>query len=128
MHAEEILRRYQAETAEFEHKILLINVNRSATENSLYEATRYAWRLSTKKAEKANYILPIQQGLIVGAFIATEWIEATPENFPGREAFGGRWAFIGKEAPDKIKKLYVGKLIPDKYRKQGAANPIKYSY
>jgi hypothetical protein len=29
-------------------------------------------------------ILPALQGLIVGAFVATEWLEATAERFPGR--------------------------------------------
>ena len=42
MHAEEIIRRYSAEPATFRHKALLITVNRSAAERSLYEATRYA--------------------------------------------------------------------------------------
>jgi hypothetical protein len=42
MHAKEIVRRYAAEPAVFEDKALLISVNRSAAERSLYEATRYA--------------------------------------------------------------------------------------
>lgn len=42
MHSSEIIKRYCAETARFEHKALLISVNRSALEVSLYEATRYA--------------------------------------------------------------------------------------
>ena len=128
MHAEEIVRRYKAETAVFEHKVIMIKVNRSALENDLYEATRYAWRLSKAKAKKADYILSVQMGLIVGAFVAMDWIEATSENFPRKEPFVDRWAFVGHEAPTKIKKLYVGKVIHDDYRKKGAANPIKYSY
>lgn len=51
MHAKEIMRRYRAEPAEFQHKALLINVNRTATETSLYEATRYAWKISKAKAK-----------------------------------------------------------------------------
>ena len=42
MHADEIARRYAAPVADFSHRALLINVNRSALEVSLYEATRYA--------------------------------------------------------------------------------------
>ena len=45
MHAKEIIKKYTAETANFQHKALLISVNRSATERSLYDATRYAWRV-----------------------------------------------------------------------------------
>jgi hypothetical protein len=52
-------------------------------------------------------------------------------NFPGRvegDGIPGRFAFIGEEAPADMKKLYVGKRVPDEYRKRGAANPIKYTW
>ena len=70
MHASEIIRRYAAEPAVFKHKALLISVNRSAAETSLYEATRYAWKISRSKAERADVILATLQGMIVGAFVA----------------------------------------------------------
>lgn len=131
MHAEEIIRRYSAEPAAFHHRALLISVNRSAAERSLYDAIRYAWKIDIKKATKAEVILATTQGLIVGAFVADEWFEATAANFPGRaegDGAPGRFGFVGKEAPDHIKKLYVGKRVPDSYRKRGAANPIKYTW
>jgi hypothetical protein len=133
MHAKEIMRRYAAEPAVFQHKALLISVNRGAvdTERSLYEATRYAWKISKSKAEEAEVILATVQGLIVGAFVADEWLPATVENFPSRAVGGGepqRLGFRGREAPEAIKKLYVGKRVPDEYRKPGAANPIKYTW
>jgi uncharacterized protein len=46
MHAKEIIRRYSAESAVFRHRALLISVNRSTAERSLYDATRYAWKIS----------------------------------------------------------------------------------
>jgi hypothetical protein len=131
MHAKEIIRRYSAEPAVFRHKALLISVNRSAAERSLYDATRYAWKISRTKAKQAEVILATMQGLIVGAFIAHEWLEATAANFPGRaedDGVPGRFGFVGEEAPDDLKKLYVGKRVPDKYRKRGAANPLKYTW
>lgn len=128
MHAKEIIARYCAEPAVFWHRVLLINVNKTATETSLYEATRYAWKVSKPKAEQAEYVLATRQGLIVAAFVADRWLEATPTNFPGREESEGRFGFIGHEAPLEIKRLYVGKRVPDEYRKKGAANPIKYSW
>ena len=85
MHAKEIIRRYSAEPAVFRHKALLISVNRSAAERSLYDATRYAWKLSKVKAKQAEVVLATMQGLIVGAFVAHDWLEATAANFPGRE-------------------------------------------
>lgn len=128
MHALEIIRRYAAEPADFQHKAMLINVNRSAADTSLYEATRYAWRVSRSKAERAEVVLPTVQGLIVGVFVASQWLGATSDNFPGRETARGRFGFIGEEAPKRLRALYVGRRVPDEYRKPGAANPIRYTW
>ena len=128
MHAREIIGRYCAEPAVFHHKVLLISVNRSATETSLYEATRYAWKLKKSKAEQAEAVLATRQGEIIGAFIAHRWLAATTENFPGRDTIPGRVGFEGEDAPENIKKLYLGRRVPDEYRKAGAANPIKYTF
>lgn len=128
MHAMEIIRRYAAKPAVFQHRALLITVNRSALDTSLYEATRYAWKVSLAKAKRAEVILPTLQGLIVGAFIASQWLEASADNFPGREPVPGRFGFVGTEAPDAIGALYIGKRVPEEYRKPGAANPIRYTW
>lgn len=128
MHVKEIINRYCAEPAEFHHKALLINVSRSALEAPLYEATRYAWKINKSKAEQADVILATNQGMIIGAFIAEKWLEATPDNFPGRETIQGRFGFIGHQASPDFEKIYVGKRVPDEFRKRGAANPIKYSW
>ncbi|MGH7476000.1 MAG: LEM-3-like GIY-YIG domain-containing protein [Longimicrobiales bacterium] len=127
-HAKEIIRRYSAEPAVFQHRAILISVNRSAAERSLYDATRYAWKISKSKAKQAEVVLATMQGLIVGAFVAHDWLEATPANFPGRDGVPGRLGFVGEDAPGAIKSLYVGKRVPDEYRKRGAANPIKYTW
>jgi uncharacterized protein len=105
-----------------------ISVNRSAAETSLYEATRYAWKISRRKAIQAEVILSTLQGLIVGAFVAEDWLKATAENFPGHTEAPGRLGFVGREAPAVLQTLYVGKRVPDEYRKRGAANPIKYTW
>ncbi len=42
----------------------------TATETSLYEATRYAWKISKSKAKQAEVILATRKRLVVGAFIA----------------------------------------------------------
>jgi hypothetical protein len=128
MHAKEIVKRYCAEPAEFRHKVLLISVNRSANERSLLDATRFAWKVSPAKAREAEVILATRQGLIVGAFIADEWLEATAANFRDLGHEPGRFGFIGRDAPADIAKLYVDKRVPDKFRKRGAANPIRYTW
>lgn len=128
MHATEIINRYGAKPAVFRHKALLISVNRSADDTSLYEATRYAWKISRKKAEQAEVILATRRGVIAGAFVAHRWLDATAVAFPGHEDAPGRLAFVGGEAPADIAALYVGKRVPDEYRRRGAANPIKYTW
>ena len=128
MHAQEIIYRYKAEPAVFKHQAILININRTALEMSVYEATRYAWRISKKKAEQAEIIVAVCQGIIVDVFVAEIWMPATIAHFPNREPVPGRYGFVGTEANDKIRKMYLRKRIPDRYRKKGAANPIKYTY
>jgi hypothetical protein len=128
MHALEIIGRYAAAPVVFVHKAVLISVNRSVYETSLYEATRYAWKISRRRAIEGEVILSTLQGLIVGAFVADAWLPATSENFPGREAVPGRYGFVGRDAPTDIAVLYVGKRVPDEFRKRGAANPIKYTW
>lgn len=128
MHAEEIIKTYSAETAVFRHKAILISVNRSAAESDLYEATRFAWRLSKTRAEQADIVLPTVQGLIKGAFTVTSWLEATSENFPGKETMNGRYGFIGSESSLDDYREYIGKRVPKEYRERGAANPIKYTW
>lgn len=127
-HATEIIRRYAAEEATFPDRALLIKVNRSATETSLYEATRFAWKVNIKKAEQAQVVLAVSQGMIVGAFTVDRWLQATSENFPGRESEPERYGFEGREAAPELKKQYVGKRIPAEYRRRGAAGPVRYTW
>ena len=103
MHAAEIISRYAAKPAVFRHRVLLISVNRSATEFSLYEATRYAWKVSRTNAKKADVVLATVQGLIVDAFVADDWLPATPKNFPGREPMPNRFGFVGRVAPPELR-------------------------
>lgn len=132
MHAIEVIQRYAAEEAEFsQHKVMLISINRSVDESDLFQATRFAWKVNVVHASKAEVVLPTVRGLIVGAFIPKEWKQATPVNFPGipvSDSDAERYGFDGDVAPDEIANLYVGKRVPDRFRKRGAANPIRYAW
>ncbi|WP_429097000.1 hypothetical protein [Aeromonas veronii] len=55
-------------------------------------------------------------------------VRTFPNNFPGRETVEGRYGFVGHEASEVIKAMYVGKRLPDEFRKRGASNPIKYTW
>ncbi len=127
MHSKQIIESYQAKEIDFQHKVLMITVNNSVLEReSVYEAVRHAWRLSKSKAEQAELVLALQQGLVVGVFVPEKWMKATAKNFPGRPDRPGRWGFVGYEAPEEIAKHYLRTRLPDSMRKRGAANPVKY--
>lgn len=71
------------------------------------------------------------QGLIKGAFVAREWKPVTAENFPGLVddgTFSGRFGFEGEEAEESVLLDYVGKRVPEDFRKRGAQNPIRYTW
>jgi hypothetical protein len=125
-------------TAEFaDHaKLLLIGVNETIgkvreRKLTLIDAVRYSWVLSPKKAEQAEYILAVADGLIRGVYVAEKpWLPATKENFPDIPDDHGNWdrqkkryGFRGHAAPNDIWNLYVGKRVPDEWRNYG--NPIR---
>lgn len=131
MHADEIIRLYEAPQAEFRHNVILINVNKSSEDQELLDAVRYAWKISPVKARKYDYVLAVRRGLIIGVFKATEWLPATAENFPdfNRAGYGpreGRYGFRGTPAADDVQRQYLHKRVPDEHRRPGAANPIRY--
>lgn len=131
MHAKEILNKYAAEEAEFSHKVLMITINKSVSEYSIYNATRFAWKLSNKKVKEVEYVLAVIQGIIVDVFKPTEWKIALTKNFPEFNNFDDqpkRMGFVGVQAEQDILNQYLRKRVPSKYRKKGAANPVKYSF
>lgn len=130
MHAKEIVEKYAAEEANIEHKVLMITINKSVAEYSIYNATRFAWKLSKKKVKEVEYVFAVIQGIIVDVFKPTEWKIALANNFPefNFEDQPKRIGFVGERAEQFILDKYLRKRVPPKYRKKGAANPVKYSF
>ena len=129
MNAIEIINKYAAEGAVFEHRVLMITINKTVTKRNIYDATRFCWKLSESKLKTVEYVLAVTQGIIIGVFEPTEWKVATIENFPEfYDDVPSRMGFVGIEAAEAIKEMYLRKRVPAKYRKRGAANPIKYSF
>jgi hypothetical protein len=120
MHAREVIRLYEAPLAIFKHKVLLLNVSKMAEERSIYDAVRFCWSVALDRAKNCDYVLAIQRGMILRAFRAEEWLEATPDHFPGFPVVNGRkYGFVGSEAPKEVQALYCQKRLPRKYRGQG---------
>ena len=115
-------------------RLLLINVNNlqdRSDVNQVYDQVRLSWRLSPAKARQADYVLAVVKGVIVGAFVADEWMKATPSNFPELHVSRpdeSRWGFRGRKAPDDVWSRFVGdrgKRI-DNAKMRHRQNPIRY--
>lgn len=128
MHHRQVEEAYNAPELVPKHKLLVININRSFEdgERTLYDAVRFAWRISADNANKCDYVLANVKGVIKGAFEADEWLDVTIDNFPSREPSEGRRGFHGRIAPKEIQDLYVGKRVPADFVKKGASNPVRY--
>ena len=126
-HVEEIIQQYEAEPFEVGEPLVLISMHATFEQGrSIYDAVRYAWKVNLAKVTERRLVLANNRGTVVGAFRPSRWLEATRENFPQWNPIEGRYGFEGEEAEESILKKYVGKLVPEQYRLQGAANPIKY--
>ena len=134
-HSRQIIEHYEAPEAVFKHKALLICINQEAIERgSIYEAVRYQWRIDPSRADRADIVLAVYYGLIVGAFIVDgKWLSMTVENIkkfplakPAKKGEKPRWGFVGHPAPDEIANLYLRKRAPK--RKRGEAAPFKYIF
>ena len=126
-HAQQIIERYTAPDAVLKDKIIEITVNLSAANFSLYDATRFAWRVSLPRSSEAEFAVAVVNGLIVEVFEIEKWLPATIENFPTLGYIGedtGRFGFEGKVAPDTIRTDLLRHKVPR--RPKGAANPIRY--
>ncbi|USE82691.1 hypothetical protein [Acinetobacter tibetensis] len=129
---------FDAEVVEIDEPAILISINKTVDERSIYDAARFAWKLKLEEAEKAELIFAITRGVIRGVFIAKQWLPATEDNFPNFHLINEevytptlrekRFGFIGHAAPEYFQEKYLGKKIPEKFRRRGASNPIKYSW
>ena len=86
------------------------------TRGTIYEASRHEWRLNLKRAEKADYVFSVLNGIIVEIFSDLIWIKDET----------GRITFEGKPASDNMLRKYKGKYAPSKYVKTGSKNPCRY--
>lgn len=125
-------------TAQIDEPVVAININRqypqAKTATDLYNCTRGIWRLNRERAGKARYAFAVYQGVIKEVYEIDRWIpitQSTREYWRGRErsqgddyseTHEGRSEFIGKIAPEAIRKKYVGRRMPVRH----SQNPIRY--
>ena len=82
-----------------------------------YETTRSAWRININRAMKYPYVLSVTGGIVRAVYKVDEWHAVDR---------CGRSEFTGKEAEESVKKIFLDKKIPEKYRKKGQASPFLF--
>ncbi|MEQ5826097.1 hypothetical protein J3456_01860 [Sulfitobacter sp. NFXS29] len=117
MNTKEVIDKYDLPTisAGPDERLVLLNINRlenKSNPDAILRQTRLAWRISRRKAQAANYVLAVVRGVVVGAFIADKWLDATHANFPEAISLDSempqRKGFVGRVAPDAIWEKFVG--------------------
>lgn len=110
------------EYIEPDFRYLIIKINDRVLQerdNNIYETVRSAWKVNLSKVEKYKYCLAVKNGVVCNVYYITEWQ-------PDHRERSGRYEFIGEEAEEEIRKIFVNKRIPAKYRKKGMASPVLY--
>ena len=126
MSAMQIQNIYKAEEIrEIAEKCIIIKIKQWSVDrhngslaDAIYEATKSSWKMSLTRANSADYVLSVMDGVVKAVYSDVTW-----KTDKERE---GRLMFDGRVAPDSISLKYIGKRIPQAYRKQGQASPCLY--
>ncbi len=103
-------------------KYIIIKINDRVLQernNDVYETVRSAWKVNLSKIKDYKYCLAVLNGVVKNVYDIEEW-------HPDHRGRDGRYEFIGKQASDDIRKIFVNKRLPEKYRKKGMASPVLY--
>lgn len=110
---------------------IVIRINRlyrpGMTQTELYDAARGVWVVGPQR-EKAKYAFAIFAGVIREVYEIAKWLPAgatLSTRDPHGDRVAGRWEFVGRVAPERIRKRYVDRYIGHTFR-QGNQNPISY--
>jgi hypothetical protein len=107
-------------------KIIIFKITEASSK--IYDRTRRCWKCKIERAKKAEYVLSVINGLVVGVFKPNGWYYTCNDNECKKDKckkwICKRIGFIGVEAERDIQKKYLHKYIPDELL--GQANPIRY--
>ena len=69
---DQLVMRYIAPTMEIKEgeRVIAINISASTDDRSVYEAVRFAWVVNKSRAERADYVLAVTDGICLGVFVA----------------------------------------------------------
>lgn len=95
--------------------IIKTSLNAINNNGSLYDATRICWRASLGKAKNYKYVFAVINGVVQEVYEVKRWYQYN----------SNRIAFEGVPATNHMA-AFKKKLIPEKYRIKGVANPFLY--
>ena len=138
MKTDEVIRLHNAKPLlELLHPVIIININKKYNRGSgfdeIYNATKEAWVVSKSRIKEIKYALSEFKGIIIEVFEIKEWYSVNinqsnksivPDFSVEKKA--DRWGFNGNRAPKEVRDVYLNKSIAH-LKKQGAANPIRYT-
>lgn len=124
---------YAAKPVVVRHPSLLIRINKlyhhGITSEALYEATRGIWKVGQRR-ETAKYAIAVFEGVVREVYSIESWHRAGTTQYTTRDispnAHTGRWEFLGAEAPDPVRRRYVGRSVRS-YLKRGMQSPVVYA-
>nr|MCR5420770.1 hypothetical protein [Lachnospiraceae bacterium] len=103
-------------------KYLIIKINNRVLEdrsNNIYETVRSSWKVNLNRVKNYKYCLASLNGVVRGVYLIYGWQD-------DHRGESGRYEFYGEEAPEEIKKIFINKRLPQKYRRKGMASPVLY--
>ncbi len=117
----------------FTEDVILIRINKlyrnDMNAHELYEATRAYWRVNLEQAKKAKYALAVYYGMVLEVYEIAEWFPAFStmmhQRIDNMEELKSRYEFVGRIAPDEVRKKYKDKSVSTIFSK-GEQNPIRY--
>ena len=119
---------YSAEEFIVEEPLILISIGQLWKVRGVYGAARGLWKMNMERAKRHRLVLAHVRGMVRGAYRPTEWLSPTKEEFPLDDDpyLDDRIGFNGEDAEPETWAKYVGKRVPQRYRKRGAQTPFRY--
>lgn len=131
MHVEAIVRKYQAPRLICDRRIVFFTLRRDSVRAlGAYEACRGIWRMSLKRARRAELAMAVMEGIVIEVFKPEMWLKASIEDFPFHTRYDteGRVGFRGRNVDNGVGARYIGHRLPEELEDTKTQNPVRYSY
>ncbi|MCG3136198.1 MAG: hypothetical protein HJJLKODD_00023 [Phycisphaerae bacterium] len=132
MDVEQILAQYAAQPAKIleQHAVILIKINRSFRQRmsavELYDATRCCWKINPQR-HQPKYAFAVYHSVVQEVYEIVQWVRGgqTFNTLVQIPLDSDRWEFVGRIAPEPLRKRYRYKNVSE-YVDNLGQNPITY--